>query len=147
MQSKINISEHEHQKVVIEWCGLMARHKFPMLKWIFAVPNGGDRHKAVAGKLKAEGVKAGVPDLCLPYPKPMVVESYPEALGVDVRPGWHGLFIEMKSKDTKGRVSPAQQEWLDYLESVGYKVKVAWNADEAIQIIEDYLSGEPSTNP
>jgi uncharacterized lipoprotein NlpE involved in copper resistance len=53
----------------------------------------------------------------------------------------------MKSKDTKGRVSPAQQEWLDYLESVGYKVKVAWNADEAIQIIEDYLSGEPSTNP
>ena len=33
------------------------------LKWIFAVPNGGHRAKSVAGKMKAEGAKAGVPDL------------------------------------------------------------------------------------
>ncbi len=118
-----------------------------MLKWIYAVPNGGDRHKAVAAKLKAEGVKAGVPDLCLPFPKPLVVDFYAEAIGVDVRPGWHGLYIEMKSKDTKGRVSPEQTKWLDYLETVGYKVKVAWSANEAIQIIEDYLNGEPSASP
>ena len=146
MQNKINITEHQHQVTVVEWCDLMARHKYPMLKWIYAVPNGGDRHKAVAAKLKAEGVKPGVPDLCLPFPKPLVVDSYPEALGVDVRPGWHGLYIELKSKDTKGRVSPEQKKWLEYLESVGYKVGVAWNADEAIQILEDYI-GKPSTSP
>ncbi len=146
MQNKINITEHQHQVTVVEWCDLMARHKYPMLKWIYAVPNGGDRHKAVAAKLKAEGVKPGVPDLCLPFPKPLVVDSYPEALGVDVRPGWHGLYIEMKSKDTKGRVSPEQKEWLEYLEFVGYKVGVAWNADQAIQILEDYI-GKPSTSP
>ncbi len=117
-----------------------------MLKWIYAIPNGGDRHKAVAGKLKAEGVKAGVPDLCLPYP----ITTHPKALfdfQTDAVKIFHGLYIEMKSKDTRGRVSPDQKEWLDYLESVGYKVKVAWNADEAIQIIEDYILGEPSTNP
>ena len=127
---------------MIEWCALMARHTYPMLKWIYAVPNGGDRHKAVAAKLKAEGVKPGVPDLCLPFPK----------VAQDVRYGeGHyyyccGLYIEMKSKEAKGRVSPDQKEWLEYLNGVGYKVGVAWNADEAIQILEDYL-GKPSPNP
>ncbi len=146
MQNKINITEHQHQVTVVEWCDLMARHKYPMLKWIYAVPNGGDRHKAVAAKLKAEGVKPGVPDLCLPFPKPLVAETslFPS---VQIFPGWHGLYIEMKSKDTKGRVSPEQKEWLDYLGVVGYKVKVAWNADEAIQIIEDYILGKPSASP
>ena len=70
-----------------------------------------------------------------------------EPLGVDIRPGWHGLYIEMKSKDTKGRVSPDQKAWIDYLRSVGYKVAVAWTADEAIQIIEDYINVKPSTTP
>jgi hypothetical protein len=32
---------------------------------LFAIPNGGHRNKIVAKKLKAEGVLAGVPDLCL----------------------------------------------------------------------------------
>jgi len=136
LQNKINKTEHGEQVAVIEWCALMAKRKYPMLKWIYAVPNGGDRHKAVASKLKAEGVKPGVPDLCLPFPYAVKFEQcYP------------GLYIEMKSKDTKGRLSKPQKEWLEYLDGVGYKVGVAWNAKEAIQIIEDYLIGKPSTNP
>lgn len=149
--NKINITEHEHQVTVIEWCALMGKRKYPMLKWIFAVPNGGDRHKAVAGKLKAEGVKPGVPDLCLPYPKvAQDVRIIPNPQTYYGEGNYYyccGLYIEMKSKDTKGRVSPEQKEWLDYLEGVGYKVNVAWSANEAIQIIEDYLNGEPSANP
>jgi len=117
----------------------MAKRKYPMLKWIFAVPNGGDRHKAVAAKLKAEGVKPGVPDLCLPYPVTVDESIYFYH--------YHGLYIEMKSKEAKGRVSPEQKKWLEYLEGVGYKVNVAWSANEAIQIIEAYLHGEPSANP
>lgn len=138
MTDTLPISEHDYQVQLILWCDLMARHKYPMLKWIYAVPNGGARHKAVAGKLKAEGVKAGVPDLCLPYPTENLFCSMPYS--------YHGLYIEMKSKDTKGRVSENQKEWLDYLDSVGYKVAVAWNFDEAVQIIEDYL-GESQTSP
>ena len=146
MQNKINISEHEHQVTVIEWCALMAKRKFPMLKWIYAVPNGGDRHKAVAAKLKAEGVKPGVPALCLPFP------AHKGVVDTMIRQNlktlfYHGLYIEMKSKEAKGRVSPEQKKWLEYLECVGYKVNVAWSANEAIQIIEAYLHGEPSTNP
>ena len=40
--------------------------RYPQLRLLFAVPNGGDRHVAVAAKMKAEGVKAGVPDYLLP---------------------------------------------------------------------------------
>ncbi|MGH9837274.1 MAG: hypothetical protein ACREEM_00645 [Blastocatellia bacterium] len=39
---------------------------YPVLKLLYAVPNGGDRNLYVARKLKAEGVMAGVADLCLP---------------------------------------------------------------------------------
>lgn len=35
----------------------------PVLKLLYAVPNGGDRNLHVARKLKAEGVMAGVADL------------------------------------------------------------------------------------
>jgi hypothetical protein len=49
----------------------------------YAVPNGGYRNIYVARKLKAEGVKAGVADLCLPA----------------ARRGYHGLYLEMKSEE------------------------------------------------
>jgi hypothetical protein len=42
--------------------------KHPALKNAFAIPNGGQRHKAVAAKLKAEGVSPGYPDIALDWP-------------------------------------------------------------------------------
>ena len=51
--------EHQEQKTLIKWC----EYKGHPYNLIFAIPNGGQRHKAVAAKLKAEGVKSGVPDL------------------------------------------------------------------------------------
>ena len=60
--------EHESQVAVINWCR-MARKDYPEAQRIFAIPNGGARHVAVAIKLKAEGVRQGVPDLCLPVPR------------------------------------------------------------------------------
>lgn len=113
----------------------MAKRKYPMLKWLYAIPNGGNRHIVTARKLKAEGVNPGVPDLCLPYPK-----IYSD--GWDKETQWHGLYIEMKTRTPMGSVSPDQEDWIDYLRGVGYKVAVCWNADEAIQAIEDYLNGE-----
>jgi hypothetical protein len=56
---------------------------YTVLKLLYAVPNGGDRNLRVARKLKAEGVLAGVADLCLPA----------------ARRGYHGLYIEMKSEE------------------------------------------------
>lgn len=36
--------------------------RWPELRLLYAVPNGGDRHPIVAAKMRAEGVRAGVPD-------------------------------------------------------------------------------------
>jgi hypothetical protein len=125
--------EHDEQVKVIEWCALMARHKYPMLKWIFAIPNAARRSWALGKAMKAEGVKKGVPDLCLPHPTRFLVD----AEGADLTL-YHGLYIEMKRKGNTTTVD--QKEWLDHLEYVGYKTAVAYSGDEAIKIIEEYIS-------
>jgi hypothetical protein len=126
---KIKILEHDHQVFVIDWCNIMARGKYPMLKYIYAVPNGARVARSTANKLKAEGMKAGVPDLCLPYPKYSKKD----------KEVYHGLYIEMKSRDTRGALSQDQKDWLEYLDSVGYKTAIAWTGDEARQVIKEYL--------
>ena len=60
---KMKAPEHVEQVVLFEWARLQAA-KYPMLKTMFAIPNGGKRGSATAAKLKAEGVKAGVCDVC-----------------------------------------------------------------------------------
>ena len=46
----------------------------------------------------------------------------------------------MKRKDkSKARVSPAQKEWIEKLNSVGYRAVVCYGADEAIREIKNYL--------
>ena len=119
-------SEHQEQVEVTKYCG---RNKILM----FAIPNGGHRHKKTAIDLKAEGVKAGVPDMFIAMP----------------RDGYAGLFIEMKRRAktlmsgkksyTHVRVSPHQEEWITSLLNNEYIVKVCYGADEAIEVIEEYL--------
>lgn len=72
-------SEDTEQINVVSWADWNMK-RYPELKWLFHVPNGGSRNRMEAVKFKQMGVKAGVSDLCLPYPK-----------GI-----YHGLFIEMK---------------------------------------------------
>jgi hypothetical protein len=88
------------------------------------VPNGGSRGPAEAGRFKAMGVKAGVPDVFLDVP----------------RGGFHGLRIEMKRRKG-GRVSDDQADWLDYYNANGYRAVVCYGWDEARMEIEDYLRG------
>lgn len=114
-------SEHDEQAAVIEWCHLMAGRNLDY-GMIFAIPNGGMRSKATAGKLKAEGVKPGVPDLMLPVPK-----------GI-----YAGMFIEMKRRKG-GTVSAEQKDWTSFLGSMGYKCVVCRGADEAKAAILDYM--------
>lgn len=51
----------------VEWIDLMLP-LYPVLEWIIHVPNGGKLPRGLAGKLKAMGVKKGVPDILLPLP-------------------------------------------------------------------------------
>jgi len=91
------------------------------LRWMFAIPNGGLRSKATAANLRREGVKAGVADIFVPIP------SY----------GYHGLFIEMKFG--KNKLTPEQREFFDYATQQGYCYKVAYSAEVAIEVIDEYL--------
>jgi hypothetical protein len=66
------------------------------------------------------GVKAGVSDLCLPYPK-----------GV-----YCGLYIEMKFGNN--RQQDTQKEFLADMAEAGHFVATCYSAEEAIKVIEEY---------
>lgn len=112
------MSEHNEQSALFEWAELSG---IPALRWMFAVPNGGARHIATAVKLHQEGVKRGVPDIMLPVPHGQ----------------YHGLFIEMKFG--KNKVTPEQEQWLAYLQDVGYMTAVCYSWAEARNVILFYL--------
>ena len=44
------------------------REEYPMLEIMHHIPNGGHRNKSTANRLRLEGVRAGVPDIFLPFP-------------------------------------------------------------------------------
>lgn len=114
-------SEATEQETVIQWCG-WHEGKHPELKLIFHIPNGGSRNTAEAANLKRQGVKAGVPDLCLPVPMN----------------GFHGLYIEMKYG--KNKSTEKQEKWQKALREQGYYVAVCYGAEEAERLIASYLN-------
>ena len=113
-------SEASEQETLIAWANLND-YRCPELRLLYHVPNGGSRNKLEAANLKRQGVKAGVPDLCLPV----------------ARKGFHGLYIEMKYG--KNRTTENQNRWLFALKDQGYKTEVCYSADEAAKVIADYL--------
>ena len=121
-------SEQGHQVFLMQWAHLQ-RATRPELRLLFAIPNGGLRHPAVAAQLKASGVKAGVPDLFLPV-----------ARGI-----WHGLWIELKApayplyKKAAGKTSDEQERWLEDLYGEGYCCHVCHGWEHAQRVILDYL--------
>jgi len=119
--------EHIEQVHLILWTdGGEIADRYPNARKIFAIPNGGHRNVVVAGKLKAEGVRAGVPDLC-----------FPEARG-----GYFGLWIEMKVRPN--RPSAEQLQRITQLNADGYLAVICWSAEEAQAILSWYLSLAPT---
>ena len=115
-------TESEEQQMIFQWAAYM-EGRVPELKLLHHVPNGGYRVPATASRMKSEGVKAGVPDICLP---------------VSMR-GQCGLYIELKKRDRSNRPTRLQKWWIDALQEQGYAAYVAYGADEAIGIIKEYL--------
>lgn len=123
------MTEHSQQCALLSACAQLAEVN-PQLKWLFAIPNGGDRDMRTAGNLKAEGVKAGVADLCLPC----------------ARRGWHGFFIEMK-KPTGGSQSSKQLEFEGFVTQEGYLYAVFHNWIDALNGLLWYLDIDPTELP
>ena len=125
--------EHDEQTALFQWAAMM-ESQIPELANLFAIPNGGHRHKAVAAKLKAEGVKAGVPDIFLAVPR----EGTWDACGLGPCTLPHaGLFIELKAG--KNKTTESQDEWIERLSKAGYRVAVCYGFEEAKAEILDYL--------
>jgi hypothetical protein len=98
-------------------------------KLIYHVPNGGHRHKAVAVKLKEQGVKAGIPDLVLPM----------------ARGGYFGLYIEFKATPPfDAAVSPSQDSYLHALTEQGYLAIVCRGHFDAMEQLCAYLMLPPT---
>jgi hypothetical protein len=114
-------TEHEEQAALIGLCRAYEA-RYPVLGMVYAIPNGGARHKATAARLLREGVRAGVPDLCIPV----------------ARRGFHSLYIELK-RTRGGRVSGAQDAYLMALHRHGHRVEVCAGWYAAWAVICDYL--------
>ena len=112
--------EQELQIAFFEWAKWQEQ-RYPELRLMHHIPNGGYRSKAEAGIFKAMGVKRGVPDVFLPAPR-----------GI-----YHGLYIEFKSSN--GVPSSDQRELLNSLQEAGYFVCVCNSLDKAISIVQRYL--------
>lgn len=120
--------EGEEQAALMSWAQMQS-WRWPELSLLFHIPNGGARSKSEAARFKAEGVKAGVPDLFLPVP----------------RGEWHGLFIELK-RQAGGRLSDEQKEWIPALQAQGYRVEVCKGWEAAAELLKNYL-GPGKANP
>jgi hypothetical protein len=136
--------EDEHQAAVIQWRALNIR-LLPHIMRLHHIPNGaayssqGDqRTRMIRGaRMKAQGVQAGVLDLCLPLPMKLLPNG-PQAPVIY----FAGLYIEMKKPGVRnhrnGGASDDQMDWIKYLNEVGYKAVICHSWREACIAILAY---------
>lgn len=116
--------ESNEQQTLFEWAKRM-EGRWPELRMLYHIPNEGKRSQRTGARMKAEGMKCGVPDICLPV----------------ARGEHHGLYIELKRR-RNSKVTKEQLDWIADLVAQGYVAAVCRGCDEAISLITRYLSGK-----
>lgn len=114
-------TESVEQQNLFGWARLMTG-AYPELALLYHIPNEGKRSVRTGRRMRAEGLKRGVPDICLPVP----------------RNGKHGLYIELK-RLRGSKTSDEQREWLAALEAQGYAVALCKGCEAAAKVIMDYI--------
>lgn len=114
----MNLSEEQSQMAVVQWFAMQFPAAAP---WLHHSPNGGQRHKATAGRLKAMGARSGFPDLILCVPRGTYV----------------GAAIEMKVG--RNKATGNQLAWLQHLSDVGWYTAVCVGVDEAMKTLRLYM--------
>lgn len=113
-------SEFQQQVALVQWLRLKGIR-------FTASANGSKRDVVTAVNLKRQGVSPGWPDIFIPY----------------MRKGYGGLLIELK-RVSGGVTSPQQSDWLQFLTEQGYKACLAYGAEHAMEIIEEYFQEKVS---
>ena len=121
--SRVRQYEAQEQRALFDWAAY-AQNRWPELGMLYHIPNGGSRDPREAHNLRMQGVKPGVPDICLPVP----------------RGGYAALYIELKRK-SGGVLSDNQRVWLKALSRAGNRAVVCRGFDEARETILEYLRG------
>lgn len=104
----------------VTWFGL----QYPSISnLLHHSPNGGKRNAREGARFKKMGTRAGFPDLGLYYPAN----------------GYHGLFIEMKTKEKGSTQTDTQKQFQRDLEAQGYKYVVCRSFDDFEREVKAYL--------
>jgi len=119
-----SLSEHDDQAILFKFLSAL-ENEYPVLKAIFAVPNGGYRPKRTAAFMKAEGAKAGCPDIWVPI----------------AMHGVNGMVIEMKRGYKKGINKPSEDQiaWLNMMAGFNWNAFVLYHRETARKLIMKYL--------
>lgn len=117
-------TESAEQQALFEWAEYN-KGKWPELEWMYHIPNEGKRSKARGAQMKREGLKKGVPDICLPV----------------ARGGYHALYIEMK-RVRDGRLTEDQKKWMSGLTRLGNRAVRCNGWEKASEEIIAYLEGK-----
>lgn len=115
-------SEYQEQCAIFRWAKMQER-TWPELALLNASLNGVKLNIGQAVKAKAQGMRAGYPDMFLPVK----------------RGPFSGLFIELKYG--KNKATAEQEWWLQALANQGFSCCVCWGADQAIEAIRKYMLG------
>ena len=103
-------SERQMQRAILDY--IAASHPSAH---VHAIPNGGRRDMAEAAQLHLDGVRAGVPDLCVLWP------------------GGGVCWLEVKSRT--GTIQPTQRAYHAMLGRLGHRVAVVRSVDEAAEVL------------
>jgi len=126
-------SEDSQQEALMCWAALSVG-KYPDLKWLHSIPNGGFRNKISAGKMVATGARSGVWDVFLPCP-----------IQTEWANMYAGCYIEMKREKYRnhkdGGLTKEQVEFRDYIIAMSYYCRVCYNWEEARDVLVKYLEG------
>lgn len=106
------------------------------LEWMHAIGNGGSRgdnarSRAIrGGQMKAEGTKAGVADIFLPFPMAQYCGLYIEMKKPSVKP---------KKATSKGGLSDEQIKFKNHVQKVGFGWIVCYSWEEATIALKQYF--------
>lgn len=122
MEFNLEASEDEEQIALMDWS------KFNPIcrEYLIHIPNQRMCSIQYGKKLQRMGVKSGVSDLFLAYPK-----FYKNEIK-------GGLWIELKKRRGIGPTL-MQSRWINLMTQRGYKAVVCFGWEEAKNAIEDYL--------
>ena len=109
------MSEHDETAAVVEYCDLKGYT-------VYHIPNEAKRSPQAAARLKAEGMRPGIPDLCLPM----------------ARGRYHSLYIEVKAPG--GKPTEEQVAWIHRLRANGMCAYCCEGVGNAVALIDAYMA-------